>query len=192
MADMMLIRRGNGLVPANTSDAEALQKLPIGKELRASITQMRNGKFHRKAFALLGLGFDYWEPETTVTKIERDTVLKMCRFMVANGLPAETAKIIGKSFMDEANRQRQGVEAEKSFEAFRDWVTVEAGFYRKVKTPAGVRKEPVSLSFSSMDETTFSDYYRTIFGVIWKLVLSKHFPTEQAADNAVAELMSFD
>jgi hypothetical protein len=192
MADLMLVRRGHGLVPANPSDAEALQKLPIGKELRASITQMRNGKFHRKAFSLLSLGFEYWEPETVVTKIERDTVLKMCRFMVANGLPAETAKAIGTAFMEEANRQRQGVEADKSFDAFRDWVTVEAGYCRAVKTPAGVRKEPVSISFASMDETAFQGYYRAVFSVLWRLVLSKNFKTEAEAENAVAELLSFD
>lgn len=191
MADMMLMRRGGGLVPVNPSDVETLNKLPIGRELKGAITQMRNPAFHRKAFALLNLGFQYWEPDTTVTKIERDTVIKMCRFMVANGLDARTAKTIGKAYMEETRRQRETVDAEKSFDSFRAWVTVEAGCYRNVQTPVGMRKEPVSISFASMDDSAFNEYYRTIFGVLWRLVLSKKFRTEAEAENAVAQMMSF-
>lgn len=192
MADIMLMRRGSGLVPVNQSDVEALNKLPIGRELKGAITQMRNPAFHRKAFALMNLGFQHWCPETTVTKVERDTVIAMGRFMVAGGLPVETAKTICSQFMDKLNAQREHIEADKSFEAFRAWLTVESGYYRLVQTPVGVKKEPVSISFSSMDEAAFGDFYRAIFGTLWRVVLSKSFPTEQAAENAVAELMSFD
>lgn len=192
MAGIMLMRRGGGLVPVNPSDVEALNKLPIGRELKGVITQMRNPAFHRKAFALMNLGFQHWEPETTVTKVERDTVLKMGRFMVQNGLPKETAHTLCKAFMQELNTRRNDIEADKSFDAFRDWLTVEAGYFRLVKTPVGVRKEPTSISFSSMDDTAFHEYYRAIFGTLWRVILSRKFRTEQEAGNAVSQLLSFD
>lgn len=192
MADIIMVRRGAGLVPAFPSDAEAISKIPMGMEVKAKVTQARNLKFHRKAFGLMNLGFQHWCPETTVTKVERDTVIAMGRFMVAGGLPVETAKTICSQFMDKLNAQREHIEADKSFDAFRAWLTVEAGYYRLVQTPVGVKKEPVSISFSSMDEDAFHNFYRAIFGVLWRVVLSKSFPTEQDAENAVAQLLSFD
>lgn len=187
-----MVRRGAGLVPAFPSDAEAISKIPMGMEVKAKVTQARNLRFHRKAFGLMNLGFQHWEPETTVTKVERDTVVKMGRFMVQNGLPKETAHTLCKAFMQELNARRDDIEADKSFDAFRDWLTVESGYFRFVKTPVGVRKEPVSISFASMDDSAFQEYYRAIFGTLWRAVLSKSFPTEQAAEDAVAQLLSFD
>lgn len=192
MADIIMVRRGAGLVPAFPSDAEAISKIPMGMEVKTKITQARNIKMHRKAFALLNLGFQYFEPELRVTTIERNTVIKLGKFMVANGLPAETAKTLCAEFMNELNARREHVEADRSFDAFRDYITVEAGFFRAVQTPGGLLKEPMSISFAAMDEQKFQDYYRAIFGVLWRVVLSKSFPTEQAAENAVAELLSFD
>lgn len=191
MADIMLIRRGGGLVPVNQSDVEALEKIPFGKELRGQITQMRNGKFHRLTFALLNLAFQYWEPEILVTTIERNTVVKLGKFMVAQGLPAETAKTFCREFMEKLNTERSSIEADRSFEAFRDHITVEAGFYRTVQTPGGLRREPMSISYAAMDESKFREYYAAIFGVTWRLVLSKSFPTEEVAQNAVDQLLSF-
>lgn len=192
MADIIMVRRGAGLVPAFHSDAEAISKIPVGVEVKAKITQARNIKMHRKVFALLNLGFQYFEPELRVTTIERNTVLKFGKFMVANGLPAETAKTLCVEFMNELNARREHVEVDRSFDAFRDYVTVEAGFFRAVQTPGGIRKEPMSISFASMDQNSFGQYYRAVFGVLWRLVLSKSFPSEQAAENAVDQLLSFD
>ena len=57
-----LIRTASGFIPASEQDHEAISHIGVGKEVRADIVQERNGKFHRKFFAMLNVGFDAWEP----------------------------------------------------------------------------------------------------------------------------------
>lgn len=191
MAEFLMMRSGAGLFPLNKSDREQMEKLPHGKDLRVNVTAMRNSKFHRKAFSLLNLGFDCWSPDCMVTKVETDTVVKLSKFMVSHGLPEDSAHAMCTAFLSELNTKRGSIDAYRSFESFRDWVTVEAGFYRIVQTPAGVKKEPLSISFSSMDETKFGEYYKAIFDVIWQLILFKTFPSEKAAQEAVDNMLGF-
>ena len=57
--DVWIVRKLGHLVPANTQSAEALEKLPQGKWLLASIRQPRNVKHTRKYFALLNAVFPH-------------------------------------------------------------------------------------------------------------------------------------
>ena len=192
MAEIFLVRRGDVLAPANPEDLDALRKIPAGRMVRAEVTQPRNAAFLRKAFALMRLSFDYWHPETLVTKTERDTVVKLGKFMTANGMAKATAFAFCKQFMDKLNSERESYEAERSFEAFRDWLTVQAGFHRVVHTPSGLKKEPRSISFGKMTEEEFSEYYKAVFAVCWRVILSKSFSTEAEAQHAIDQLLSFD
>ena len=55
----MLLKTPDGaLIPASSPDSELIAKLSIGKEYGCTLTQLRNGQFHRKVFALLGLMYD--------------------------------------------------------------------------------------------------------------------------------------
>ena len=192
MADVYLVRRGDGLFPVNPSDLDAVRKLPIGKPCKASVVQPRNLAFHRRAFALMNMAFDYWEPETLVTRTESETVRKLGQFLVANGMSQEAAHDVLGPFTEHLAAQREGLEFGRSFEAFRDWLTVEAGYYRLIQTPNGPRKDPRSISFAAMDGDSFAQYYRAIFNVLWRVILSRSFPNEQAAQNAVDQLLSFE
>ena len=192
MADVYLVRRGDGLFPVNPSDLDAVRKLPVGKPCKASVVQPRNLAFHRRAFALMNLAFDYWQPETLITRTESETVRKLGQFLVANGMSQEAAWDVLGPFTEHLSAQREGMEFGRSFEAFRDWLTVEAGYYRLVQSPAGPRKDPRSISFAAMDADSFREYYRAIFGVLWRVVLSRSFPSEQAAQAAVDQLLSFE
>ena len=192
MADVYLVRRGDGLFPVNPSDLDAVRKLPMGKPCKATVVQPRNLAFHRRAFALMNLAFDYWCPETLITRTESETVRKLGQFMVAHGMSQEAAQDVLGPFTDHLAAQREGLEFGRSFEAFRDWLTVEAGFYRLIQTPVGPRKDPRSISFAAMDGDSFSEYYRAIFNVLWRVILSRSFPNEQAAQNAVDQLLSFE
>lgn len=192
MADVYLVRRGDGLFPVNPSDLDAVRKLPVGKPCKASVVQPRNLQFHRKAFALMNMAFEYWQPETLVTRTELETVRKLGQFLVAHGMSQEAAQDVLDPFTDHLASQREGMEFGMSFECFRDWLTVEAGFYRLVQTPNGPRKEPRSISFASMDADSFAQYYRAIFNVLWRVILSRSFPSEQAAQIAVDQLLSFE
>lgn len=192
MAEIFLIRRGDIFAPANPEDLDAMRKIPAGRMVKAEITQPRNAAFLRKAFSLMRMSFDHWQPDTIVSKIERDTVVRLGKFMTANGMARATAFAFCKQFMDRLNKEREAYEAERSFEAFRGWLTVEAGFYRVVQTPGGIRKEPRSISFGKMSEEEFSEYYSAVFSVCWRVILSKNFTSEAEAQCAIDQLLSYD
>lgn len=64
MTTLQLIKMPGGMLrPANQVDAEKLEKITNGRLLLAEVTQPRNPSFHRKLFALLNFGFEYWTPE---------------------------------------------------------------------------------------------------------------------------------
>jgi hypothetical protein len=52
----------SGLIPADPMTAEALEKIRPGEVIHGEYRRMRNYKFHKKLFALLNLGFEYWQP----------------------------------------------------------------------------------------------------------------------------------
>ncbi|VAX77945.1 Uncharacterised protein [Klebsiella pneumoniae] len=64
MAQLHLIIQSQGiLIPATPETSDFLQsKCKLGAVLEAEYKLVRNPTFHRKFFALLNLGFDYWEP----------------------------------------------------------------------------------------------------------------------------------
>jgi len=193
MAERIIVRRrGNALVPVDQQGIDALHKLPPDREMAADVVVPRNIRFHRKAFALLQLAFSYWEPKNFVTAVERNTVASLGKFLVSRGLDRDAVRALCGEFLRHLNSRRQTLEAEKSFEAFREFVTVEAGFYDVVQTPAGPRKVAKSWRFSSMDEAEFFELYRAIFSVCWRLVLSQHFDSEDEAEAAAEQLLTFD
>ena len=64
MAEVRFVKSvGGSLLPAHDIDVESLQSIKTGAYVLADIKQPRNPDFHRKFFALLNLGFEYFEPE---------------------------------------------------------------------------------------------------------------------------------
>lgn len=193
MAERIIVRRqGNALVPVDQQGIDALHKLPTDREMAADVVVPRNIRLHRKAFALLQLAFSYWEPANFVTTVEKTTVGQLGKFLVARGLERETVRALCVEFLRHLNSRRQTLEAEKSFESFREFITVEAGYFDVVLTPAGPKKVAKSWRFASMDETTFSNFYRALFNACWRLVLSQHFDSEDEAESAAEQLLTFD
>lgn len=60
--ELMLIKTPTGLIPMGHDSTEKYQKLKQGQVYRIELTRPRNPKFHRKFMALIGIGFDAWEP----------------------------------------------------------------------------------------------------------------------------------
>ena len=146
--------QNNCFSPSDEQSQEAVSKIKLGSTIRANIVQPRNIAFHRKLFALLNLGFDYFEPP---------------------------------------DDEWQGVKAEKSFEVFRQQVTILAG-YRIVtyNLDGSVKIVAESISFGSMDEVKFEKLYNAVFSVIWRKVLSQHEKWSEAEMRRVlANLESF-
>ncbi|MPU29103.1 DUF1367 family protein [Escherichia coli] len=75
--ELQLIKHHTGiLIPATPETSDILQsKIKLGDVLVAEFKKVRNPAFHRRFFALLNLGFDYWEPTGgTISSNERKLV----------------------------------------------------------------------------------------------------------------------
>lgn len=70
------------LIPATPETSEFLQsKCKLGAVLVADFKQVRNPAFHRRFFALLNLGFEYWQPTGgAISTNERKLVTGYARF----------------------------------------------------------------------------------------------------------------
>ena len=194
MAELALIRTPQGLVPATEADREQLYKLKTGQVLHGKFTKMRNARFHGKFFAMLDLAYDYWEPKGgLIPRQEMRGIEGLARFFEAqSGKPGQLSSAVAAYVSGlEASRADRFPAVDKSREAFREWVTIEAGHYSLVQTPEGIRREAKSISWSSMDDTAFDPLYRDVFNACWRLVLSAHFETEVDAMAAADQMGSF-
>jgi len=81
---LQLIKQSSGiLIPATPETSDFLQsKCKLGAVLEADFRQLRNPAFHRKFFALLNLGFEYWEPTGgAISSNERRLVTGYAKFL---------------------------------------------------------------------------------------------------------------
>lgn len=194
MTDLALIKTSHGLIPATEADREVVEKLKLGQTMHGDFKKMRNPAFHRKFFALLDLAFEYWEPSGgLVTRQELRGIHGLAQFFEkASGKPGQLSEAVAAYIAQiESDRAEQFPVIDKSREAFRDWVTVEAGHCTLVHTPAGVRRERKSISWSRMDEIEFQSLYKDVFSTCWRLVLSSVFDSEDEAMSAAERLGGF-
>ena len=154
-AELTMIKGQNGgLIPYTEPDIQWIQKLKPGRLVEVTVSQPRNYIFHKRFFALLNFGFDYWEPE---------------------------------------EQEWKGIKAEKSFEVFREQVTVLAG-HREVtyNLDGSVKVTAKSISFAKMDEDEFRQLYKDVFNVLWKMVLSKTDMSYEQVENILNQMLEFD
>ncbi len=175
MAEINLVKVGNSLRPAYDEDGERLRKMKAGTVYRAEVTAPRDQLRHRKFFALLNLAFSYWEPETMVSNIEKETVDKLADYLKRSGVDSEAVSVLAGNFVAELERKRAGLSLERDFDSFRQHITVAAGFFELVSTPAGPKKVAKSISFANMDQVAFDDLYRAVLAICWDLCLSRCF-----------------
>lgn len=62
MGEFYMRKMGGALVPADDQAAEALQRFRAGDPVKVTVKRPRNYEFHKKFFALLNHGFEFWEP----------------------------------------------------------------------------------------------------------------------------------
>ena len=63
-----LLKTLTGLSPADTEAEEFLRRKKLGSVLSADVKTIHNYAFHKKWFALLNIGYDNFQPTTTVIK----------------------------------------------------------------------------------------------------------------------------
>lgn len=66
MTEITLIKRHGILQPDSEADADVYYQLKDGVAYSCKISAKRNGKFHRKYFALLDVLFNIFEPEIVI------------------------------------------------------------------------------------------------------------------------------
>lgn len=185
---------GDVLIPASPDARDFLKKIRLGAAVYSDFKQARNPAFHRKFFSLLNLGFDYWQPSGgAISPADKKLVHGYVQLVAHYAGHADTLQELADQYLrDEAEKRAGNISAVKSFEAFRAWVTIEAGFYTEYQMPDGtIRKEPKSISFAKMDDLEFSLLYKSVLDVLWNFILFRTFPTQQAAENAASQLFSY-
>lgn len=196
MAQLQLIKHSsNILIPATPETSDFLQsKCKLGAVLVADFKQVRNPAFHRRFFALLNLGFEYWEPSGgAISSNERRLVTGYAKYLASFG-GSETALLDAAEqyFVRIADKRTGSISACKSFDAYRAWVTIESRHYDVIQLPDGtLRKHPRSIAFANMDETEFQQLYKAALDVLWRWILSRVFRDHREAENAAAQLLSF-
>ncbi|MBJ8823624.1 DUF1367 family protein [Citrobacter europaeus] len=197
MAQLQLIKHSSGiLIPATPETSDILQsKIKLGAVLVAEFRQVRNPAFLRRFFALLNLGFEYWEPTGgAISSNERKLVNGYAKFLAAFGGNEGALLDTAEQYLEQVASRRitNGISLCKSFDAYRAWVIVEAGHYDAIQLPDGtLRKHPRSIAFANMDETEFLQLYKAALDVLWRWVLSRAFKDQREAENAASQLMSF-
>ncbi|EDH6598925.1 hypothetical protein CB467_21930 [Salmonella enterica subsp. enterica serovar Goverdhan] len=195
--ELQLIKQSSGiLIPATPETSDILQsKIKPGAVLVAEFRQVRNPAFHRRFFALLNLGFEYWEPTGgAISANERKLVNGYAKFLAAYGGNEGALLDAAEQYLEQiANRRvTNGISLCKSFDAYRAWVTVEAGFYTGHFYPDGSRgRRAKSIAFASMDETEFQQVYKAVLNVLWNWILFRKFSSPEEVENVAAHLLEF-
>ena len=182
-------------IPATAYDSELLAELKAGKPYKVEVKQMSNRSYqHHKLFfgGLLPLAYQYWTPTGgLITDGEKKLVesfAKRLEAMHASGglfieFAGEFVQIVAKKRGEKIGAVLQ------SMEAFRKWLTIEAGYFDVYETPAGIRKEAKSISFANMEQEEFNVFYKNCFQVAWNMMLAGKFENEEDAQAAALQMM---
>ncbi|HEY4437659.1 MAG TPA: DUF1367 family protein [Lelliottia sp.] len=195
MAHIQLIKTSqNTLTPATPEASDFLQRVKIGVWLNCDVKQARNYLFHKRFFALLNMGFEYWTPAGgTITPAEKQYLNGYIRYLISIIGNDEALHETEQDYIERTSQRRaNGHAVVKSFEAFRKWATVEAGFYDEFVLPDNTRRrEARSISFANMSEGEFHEVYKAVFNVLWNTILFRSFSTEQEAESVAMQLLEY-
>ena len=182
-------------IPATAYDSELLAELKAGKPYKVEVKQMSNRSYqHHKLFfgGLLPLAYQYWQPTGgMVTDSEKAMVKSFAKRLESmhnsGGLFLEFAEEFVQTVAQKRGEKIGAVL--QSMEAFRKWLTMEAGYFDVYETPTGIRKEAKSISFVNMEQEEFNAFYKNCFQVAWNMMLLGKFENEEAALQAAQEMM---
>ncbi|EDZ9221015.1 DUF1367 family protein [Salmonella enterica] len=198
MAQLQLVKHTSSgvLLPATPESGEFLHSVKIGEWIHADFKRVRNYAFHKRFFKLLQLGFDCWTPAGgSLSPDELQLVNRFVGYLVemSGQRYGEVLSAAADEFLLVEGRLRtRDVALLKSFEPYRAWVTVQAGYYDEVILPDNTRRRtPKSIAFARMDEDTFRQLYKDVFNVLWNFILRHKFRSQQEAENVAMQLLEF-
>ncbi|ENC6723379.1 DUF1367 family protein [Vibrio harveyi] len=199
--DIMAVIGKGGFVQYATNDEHEKAKQLSGRVVSIKPqSKSRNLGFHKKFFALIRLGFQYWSPDISLVSAPESAIAHAVakRFCMLGGNP-ELYEVQGKEIADllllELKERRSKVldiESYKCEETYRKEVMVEAGFYELVHMPSGgVIKVPWSIAFDALTDEDFAQIYKGCHDVIWNKSLFQVFDDQREMEAAVRQLMTF-
>ena len=103
---------------AEDSDHEAIQKLKHGTIYSNDVTAPRNIKRHRRFWALLDITFDYWQPQTMVAEVERETVNRLQNYFIKHGISEDATIALCQGFLVDLEQHRAEYQTGKDRESF--------------------------------------------------------------------------
>jgi len=197
--ELTVQKLGDYLVPVTSADREAIESVKNGKGFRVELIQVndRSIRHHRLYFGgLLRLVADYWETDDgLISKYDRQIMSGLIDFVAAGGNDTGGVTALVSAYLeDRAQRIKarlpENERAATKLSAIHSWIKEEAGYYDVEITPTGVKKIVKSINFNSMrTEEEFKVFYKAVFTVAWKYVLSKAgFESEQHAENVAVEM----
>ncbi|HHK5661004.1 TPA: DUF1367 family protein, partial [Serratia marcescens] len=184
------------LTPATIEASDFVQRVKLGEWIQAEFRRVRNYQYHKRFFKLLQFGFDYWTPTGgALTLPERELIDGFVGYLVemSGQQHGEVITAVADEYLLKVGQLRtQEIALLKSFEPYRAWATVEAGYFYEVVLPNGLRQRiPQSISFSKMDEDTFQSLYKAVFNVLWNFILFRKFNSQREAENVAMQLLEF-
>ena len=185
----------NSLRPVTAIDADSLKQVKVGQAVKIQVTRQKGRSLphHRLFFGgLLPFAFEYWQPAGgVISPKERDVVLwiakRLDKFAGNKGIIV-TAADEALNLLAKKRAEKLPV-IEKDIDSFRRWLTIEAGYFNICVTPAGVVKEPKSISFARMDQDEFNAFYKACFNVCWNMILCNRFASKDEAQQAIDDLL---
>lgn len=197
MAQFSFINSSGGiLVPATPDALEYLAKTKLGTVISGEFKKSRNGVMHRRFFALLNLGFEYWVPAGgAISPAEIELIRGYNNFLSMFTPGSDALDAAGDEYLKEvANKRTIKSDAGivKSFDAFRRWVTIKAGYFTEILLPDNSKtQEPLSISFAKMDDLEFNELYKSAFNIMWQFILSRHFTSQHEAEQTALRLLNY-
>lgn len=200
--EILAVKYANGAVVAETGyDRNLLKGLPVGSAVKIiPMKNNRNYQHHKKFFALLDAGFEYWQPEFSVLTQAEEWIAQRVAIEIAAAANDENLyQSVTKPIADQvlakvrSNREEKlDYEGMKTLEAYLNHVMKKAGFYDIKPSPdGGTLKERWSISFANMPQEKFNEVYKGVFGVIWNETLCHVYEDEAALDNKINQLVGF-
>lgn len=195
---LMIKQSGSSLLPVTDEDQRVFDSYRMGQAVRVELTQVspRSLKYHKRYWAgLLGLASHYYEPvRDYIGASERKALIHYADWQERHSGNTGAAYASIHTYLQEQNSKRSNmlVLPEDKFNSSDELhlkIKKSLKMYDVVRTPDGLDKKYHSINFNAMGEEEFRLFYKKAFGVVWKMVFSRAFPSEEAAENAVCQLL---
>jgi len=197
MAQIQLQKIGPAiLTPATPEASDFLQRIKLGEWIHADFKRVRNYQFHKRFFKLLQLGFEYWNPTGGAILPEERQLINgfvdyLCREIGQQHMSA-LAGAAEQYLNDAAHTRTHDIALLKSFDAYREWVTIQAGYFTEHVYPDGsCNRRAKSISFANMDELEFQQLYKSSLNVLWNYILFRSFKSQEEVENVAAQLLEY-